>query len=186
MLFEPQAAEMHSLPARFSPFHREAIGVGAGERRALGADGRLRGSDVGRGLVTGHVVARLRHKPGTRLADIAARRRDERREILTVEFPWQRAGRVLLIRIALPLMPEHRPKSARTNALHPLQEHGIGGAVALPAAIGHVPNAARERGRMWKRGACWQPFADARGADPAGDKPDRNTKPLSQPVSQWR
>ena len=59
------------------------------------------------------MVADLGDKPRRLPADVTARIPDHAIEMLAVEFSWQRAGRVLLIRIALALMPEHGAEAMR-------------------------------------------------------------------------
>ena len=115
------------------------------------------------------MIARLRHEPRSVPADGASRVADELFQILSVILSGKGAGRVLLIRIALALMPKHGAEPLWPQRLHSCNEGIIRRAFASPRTVGEFLHAAFDGRRIWKRRPSGQPFAHTRRTDPTRD-----------------
>ena len=186
MLPQARAAEVNALTVALPERSFQGVGVGAREGALVVHDGGLCGPDVVTLLVAGHVVARLGHEPWHLPAGVLPRRADDPLEILAIEPAGQRARRILLVGVALPLVPEHRAKAARSGGLEPRDEPGVGGTVARPRAVGQPGHAAFDRRRGGKGRALGQPFTHTRRPDAPGDEPHRDVEPPHELVAERR
>ena len=93
---------------------------------------------------------------------------------------------ILLVRVALSLMPQHRAKAVGSQRLHPHHEHVERGSLAGPCAARQLLDATGQRRRMRKRRAFGQPLAHACRSDAAGRDADGHVLPGDDRVAERR